>query len=268
MSDETPTAEPVGPRPQADQAEQAGIREYQVLCIFALGVIFLIDLQEGSTLLSMLLLLIGLLGILTRLRLGPVLFLLGFAVIEWLKRHGGGRLGGLPPAALRDGRPAQDVALSMATLAYTLGQYRLQSLLAYILPPDPRRRSGGRRWLVLSPRIVLQRRSGALVSPPEVAWFVLGLPVWALIAHGLWALLAPPRPLFDLPVGLARVIYFGWALGLGMLVTASALDLWQRWRSPPDIAALYLQDVLWRETRGEQRRVNRWTAWWRIKKKP
>jgi hypothetical protein len=30
-------------------------------------------------------------------------------------------------------------------------------------------------------------------------------------------------------------------------------------------ATLFLQDVLWKETRGEQRRLNRWSAWARLR---
>jgi hypothetical protein len=250
--------------PDAVIAEQAGVREYQVLGLFALGMIFLIDLQQGNTLLSVLLLLVGLLGVLLRLRIGPIVFLLAFGVIQWSKQHTWARFGGLPSP--HTGFLANEVAMSMAVLAYVLAQYRLQSLVLHIFPPDPRRRAGPRRWLILPPRIVLQRRPGTLVSPQEVAWFVLLLPVWALLAQGLWALLAPPRPMAGLPVWITRLVFFGWALGLGTLMTATLLDFWQRRRSRPEIAALYLQDVLWRETRGEQRRLNRWTAWWRIKK--
>jgi len=248
-------------------ADQAGVREYQVLGLFALGVIFWLDLQQGNTLLSVLLLLVGVLGVLSRLRIGPIVFLLAFAVIQWVKQNAWSRFGGMPSSSARGGFLANELAVSLAVLAYVLAQYRLQSLVLHILPPDARRRSGQRRWLIFPPKIVLQRRPGTLVTAQEVAWFVLGLPVWALLAQGLWAFLAPPRPLLDLPMWLARLVYFGWALGLGTLVTASILDYWQRRRSSPDVAALYLQDVLWRETRGEQRRLNRWIAWRRIQRK-
>jgi hypothetical protein len=30
---------------------------------------------------------------------------------------------------------------------------------------------------------------------------------------------------------------------------------------------LLLQDILWNETRGEQRRLNRWVAWTKLKEK-
>jgi hypothetical protein len=245
-------------------ADVAGVREYQILCLFALGVVFLVDLQQGNTLLSTMLLLIGLLGVLTRMRIAPIVFLLAFAVMQWVKQRGWARFSGVP-FPTRGGFPAQDVAESMAVLAYTLAHYRLQGLVLHIVPPDPRRRSGKRRWLIFPPRIVLQRRPGTLVTPTEVAWFLLGLPLWAVSAQALWALLGPPRPLLDLPFWLARLVCFGWPLAVATLITATALDLWQRRRSPPELGALYLQDVLWRETRGEQRRLNRWTAWWRIR---
>src|SRR5437667_4927184 len=113
MTPDTPGVLPA----EANRSDQDGVREYQVLCLFALGVIFLIDLQQGNTLLSMLLLMIGLLSVLSRMRIGPILFLLGFAVIQWVKQHGGLRFGGLPLPSPRAGFLAQDVAVSMAVLA-------------------------------------------------------------------------------------------------------------------------------------------------------
>ncbi|HMF16482.1 MAG TPA: hypothetical protein VKE98_04710, partial [Gemmataceae bacterium] len=55
---------------------QSGIRQYQLLCLLGLGVTFLADLQDGVLLLSMLILMVGLFGVLSRLRLGPILVVL------------------------------------------------------------------------------------------------------------------------------------------------------------------------------------------------
>jgi hypothetical protein len=250
----------------SDPIDQAGIREYQVLCSFALGVVFLLDIQHGSALSSLLLLLVGLLGVMARLRIGPILFLLSFTVLHLARQRVGMRLGEMTFSARGTGLLASELATSLAVLAYVLAQYRLQSLVLHILPPDPRRRSGRRRWLILPPKIVLEPRAGGLVTPAEIAWFVLALPAWGLLAQGLWLVLSPPRQFLDFPPWLVRLIYFGWALGVGTLVTASLFDYWQRRRGRPEIAALYLQDVLWRETRREQRRCNRWIAWWRIRR--
>ena len=52
-----------------------------------------------------------------------------------------------------------------------------------------------------------------------------------------------------------------WLLGGAVLAAASVLRYLALRRMTPAEAELYLQDVLWRETRGEQRRLNRWLAW-------
>ena len=52
-----------------------------------------------------------------------------------------------------------------------------------------------------------------------------------------------------------------WLVGGGVLAVAAMLRYLALRRLTAPEAALYLQDVLWRETRGEQRRLNRWLAW-------
>jgi hypothetical protein len=46
-----------------------------------------------------------------------------------------------------------------------------------------------------------------------------------------------------------------------VLAVAALLRYLALRRMTPPEAGLYLQDVLWRETRREQRRLNRWLAW-------
>jgi hypothetical protein len=51
-----------------------------------------------------------------------------------------------------------------------------------------------------------------------------------------------------------------------MALAVAFLRLWRQRQHPPAIAALYLQDVLWKETRREQRRLHRWLAWARLER--
>jgi hypothetical protein len=151
-------------------------------------------------------------------------------------------------------------------VGYIVGHYRLQGLLHNVAPLDPRRREGPPRWHFFRfywlPRLAPQRRSSRGVSPYEVPLLLLTLPAAALTAQLLWAALTPPWRLANLlPPPLCRFLLLVWFLGVGVLVTAAALQHWKRLRMSADEAALLLQDVLWVETRREQRRINRWLAW-------
>jgi hypothetical protein len=241
-------------------SDQPGVREYQIISLFALGGILVIDLQQGNVLLSLLLVLVGILGMTVRLRLGPILFLIALGFSQWIKQYAWRRGGTMPLAAARGGLLPDELLFSLAVLAYLLAQCRLQGLLLSILPA--RENTGVRRfWQVLSSPTFLQPRPGRLVTPQEIGWFFLGLPPCALLAQGVWNVLFSPALILDLPVRLTRVVYLGWFLAVGALVVSALLDLqWQK-QQPPERAALYLQDTLWRETRHEQRRLNRWIAW-------
>jgi hypothetical protein len=102
----------------------------------------------------------------------------------------------------------------------------------------------------------------------EVGLLVMSLPLAPLLAQVFWAGLAPPREMLGLPARLWRFLLVGWSLGLGVFVTAAVLRQWRRRLMTPDEAALLLQDTLWHETRREQRRLNRWLAWARLRRRP
>jgi hypothetical protein len=242
---------------------KSGIRQYQLLSLVALGVIFVADLQDGVLLLSLLVLMVGLFGVLSRLRLGPILVVLVVAAGQLGRQLAWGRL------RLAQVFPVQriglnELVLAMGVLAYVMAHYRMQGLMLNIVPRDPRLRVGPSRWF-RRPKLLSHRRSGGLVTPHEVGWFLLCLPLWVLVGQLLWTVLAPPRIVFGLAPGPIRVILGAWSLGLGIFVTIALLNLWRRRQNSPELAALSLQDVLWKETRREQRRLNRWLAWWRLK---
>ena len=242
---------------------QSGIRQYQMLCLLALGVTFLADLQDGVLLLSMLVLMVGLFGVLSRLRLGPILVVLVVAGGQLGRQFAWRRLQ-LPQVPPLQRIGLNDLVLAKGVLAYVIAHYRMQGLMLNIVPRDPRLRVGPSRWF-WRPKLLSHRRPGSLVTPHEVGWFLLCLPLWALIGQLLWTLLAPPRIVFELAPGPVRVILGAWSLGLGIFITIALLNLWRRRQNSPELAALSLQDVLWTETRREQRRINRWLAWSRLK---
>ena len=249
---------------EATSDSRSGIRQYQMLCLLALGVIFLADLQDGVLLLSLLVLLVGFFGVLSRLRLGPILLLVLVAA-EQLARQFAWRRLQLPYVAPLQRIALNDLVLAMGVLGFVLAHYRMQGLMLNIVPRDPRLRVGPGRWF-RRPKVLTHRRPGGLVTPVEIGWFILCLPLWVLVAQLLWAWLGLPRVIVGLAPGPVRIILAAWVVGVGILLTTALLNLWRRRQSHPEVAALFLQDVLWKETRREQRRLNRWLAWSRLKR--
>jgi hypothetical protein len=238
----------------------SGIRQYQFLCLLALGAAFLVDLQQRVLLVSLLVLLIGAWGVLSKLRLGPILYLGALAAAQLAKQFAAERLGvpWRPPAA---GLRVEDAVLSMAVLAYVAAHYRMQGLALNILPLDRRRRAGPPRWKLFPPPIIPQRRGQDLVTPREVGLFLIALPLWGLAGLLLWQGLEPVGPFVGLPIGLARLVVLGWAIGLGLILASALLAYWRHRQNSPAEAAQFLQDAFWQDTRGEQRTLNRWLAW-------
>jgi hypothetical protein len=240
---------------------------YTALCLAALGVILLALLQRGFGSWSLFPVLVGALGLIIRWRSAPQLLLLalaGFLAVHAMVRPAG-RVG-----FFRQPRyPVGDFVLCGAVLGYVAAHYRLQSLQDAILPPDPRRREppSGKpgRFLRLAPKVIQQRRSERQASPWEAVRLVLALPAWAAAAQVCWWLMPDEWDYLDLPRWFGQALVLAWLLGLVLVIGASALSYlgWRGWR--PEEAGLYLQDVLWQETRREQRRLNRWMAWGRLR---
>lgn len=234
--------------------------QYQALCGLFLSAVFLADLQQGVVLLSLLLFLLGLLGVLSPSRLALSLFLIGLAGTQLFKQFGYRRLG-VPWHGDRPGLRAEDVFLCLAVLGYLIAHYRWQGLVHNILPLDRRRREQPGRWPYRTGRVLPQRRPAEQINRKEISLLVLGLPAWALLAQALWSWLRNPPDLQGLQPGPARLVIVAWFIVVGTLLARAVLVYWQRRQDSPQIAALVLQDILWKETRREQRRHNRWLAW-------
>jgi hypothetical protein len=50
-----------------------------------------------------------------------------------------------------------------------------------------------------------------------------------------------------------------------MFLAAHAFRYWRRLQMDRTTAILMLQDILWRETRSEQRGINRWIVWRKLR---
>ena len=148
----------------------------------------------------------------------------------------------------------EDALLCVAVLAFTVAHYRLLGLIVNVLPPDPRRQGDSQDTQRRRP----WRARRHLADPVEVGILLLTLPVWAILGHLAWAILSLPWEVAGMPARLVRLILLAWAVGIGLFVTSALLGLWKRRQHSAAEATLFLQDTLWRETRGDQRRLQRW----------
>jgi hypothetical protein len=250
--------------PPPDHAPWPFFNAYTLLCLAALAVLSAVEMQQGLRFATPLVLLVGLVGVLARLRSAPLLLLFAFAVGHLVVQHSFVGFGWEWQDFRGSGRPfrATDVVVCAAVLAYVVGHYRLQAVSEYVFPPDPRLREviAGRR------RVVQRKRSPRLVTIDEVGWLVLALPVPALLGQLGWMALARPWNVLGLPPQVGRFVLLLWLLAVTVFVVAALLGHWRGRRQTAEEGTLFLQDTLWRETRREQRLVNRWVAWSRRRK--
>src|ERR1051325_8235340 len=113
MSNDTPRT-PDGPDP-------TDIRplHYQIVCTVALGLVFLVLLQDGLLVSAAMVLLLGAAAVLLRVRISPILVVAPLVAGELYRFYS------MPAFGSRSGLHAEDVLLCAATLAYVVGHYRL-----------------------------------------------------------------------------------------------------------------------------------------------
>jgi hypothetical protein len=243
---------------------QVGTGHYVVLCGLCLAVIFLVQLQQALVLTNLLGVLVGALSLVARMRLGPVLLVIFVAGAQLSLQTAGWR--GRPEAM-----DLTDVVLCSAALGFVVSHYRLQAIWYNLLPADPRQRAGKPRrafpWIWRRAPVVEEKRPADQITPQEIGWLVATLPLWAVAAQLAWALIPQRWEPLGIPARLAQILTALWLLTISFVVVRALLNFWKQRRYDPAIAQLYLQDLLWRDTRGEQRRVGRWLAWWKLARK-
>ena len=246
-------------RPDREEPVPVLPQHYQLLCGMALAAIFLVQLQQGLLLWGMFVFFVGAVAILLRVRISPVLVLLplvgGQLYLQYL----------FPIWRQRDLLQIEDFVLCAATLAYVAGHYRLLSLWSSILPIDPRQRYHQDAAVIVPlgrlGTVAPQYRPAALLSRGELVWFLLQLPLFALLAQAAWLVLGARRELHELSPRWLQFLQLAWGLALGMFVAGQLFRLARLLRMDRVTAKMLLQDVLWHETRREQRRIGRWLAW-------
>jgi hypothetical protein len=247
-------------------ARESAVVLYQVLCIAALGLILVPLTLRGLGPAELILLVVGLIGVLGRLRAAPVLLLALLAIAEFRPAVSFGMT-----RRVFGGSRLDDWLLPCGVLGYVVAHYRLQSLARNVLPQDRRQREpppGGRvRWFRKG-RLIRQRRSAGLVTVGELFLFLMTLPLWVWFAMLFRTWLARRESVFEIRLhpAEARLVFTLWLFGVGGFIVASLLSYWRRRAMTAEEAALLLQDTLWRETRGEQRRLQRWLAWSRVRR--
>jgi hypothetical protein len=252
--------------PQASPRASPG-HQYQDVSVVALGVMLLVLLHWGMGRWSFIPVLIGLLGMTLRWQITPLLTLI---VLAGLLLGGELTEQSLFLHSLSRGFSLPDWFLCGAVLAFCAAQCRIQGMTRSIMPMDRNRRRQdlSNRPMGRLPRGVKedrQRRSPRLVSPSEIGWLVLLLPICAFLAQLCWGRLPASGVAYGLSSWTWRGIVLAWLLVLGVLVVAGLLSYAGQRRLREREARLYLQDTFWQVTGSEQRHLNRWLTWAKLR---
>ena len=274
--------------PQATPQASAS-HQYLVVSLAALAVILLVLLQWGMGRWSFLPVLIGLLGVMLRWRmtapgrtsldrriarlqspLVPLILLAGLLVASEAMDLA------TPRRSPARGFSLADWLLGGAVLALCIAQYRVQGMTVSIFPEyhsawrqqRPSRPLsvgawGGRERQGQPDRSTVQgqQRNPQLVSPVEIGWLVLALPIWAFLAQLCWRLVPAGVGPYGPETPTWRGIVLAWLLVSSVLVVAGLRSYAGQRRLNEREARLFLQDAFWQETGQDQRRLSRWLAW-------
>jgi hypothetical protein len=235
---------------------QPGAKPYATLALASIAVVGIVMLQRGSELLALIPVLAGLIGGVSGF--SPMIFVAAVAICL-------NASGFTEPFTSR--RMVMDVVLCMAVLAFVIAQYRLQSLLGNIYPIEPRKPReavSAKRTLWLFPRrspAPRVRRSPELVNASEIGGVLWSLPIGAALACSLFLALPTNPGSLNLLPPIRQGITLVWLFGVAWIVVFSFFEYLQYRHMSHDEAVVCLQDMVWNETRREQRRLGRWLAW-------
>jgi hypothetical protein len=239
---------------EADQ--DAMVRNYFLVCMGAMLVLLLDLLRRGLGPWALLPVAVGVVGAAFRIRFAPLLTIIVVAATFMATEGEFGSSSFLPPT-FNGSLP--DWILSAAMLAFFVAHYRILGLTGPYFPPDESKGAKASEGASTpGPAEHLTSPRGAhSITPSELSWFVLSLPVWAMLAQLLWKFIPAGVNPHELPAAAWQGIVFAWTFGVGLFLVAGILGyvLWQQ-RTRRE-ARLVLQDALWREICRDQRRVSR-----------
>lgn len=251
-----------------------GPKHYQAICGLALGTIFVLQMQQDIALpINLAMLLIGTAAILPlrfatragaihRLHLSPAIVFLAIVGGQLLDQYWQSRFVNPDFVAFRF-LDVDDLLLCLAVLMYLAGAYRLHAVWFNILPHDVRQ---ARKETTANAAPSPLARSEGLLTAAELLGMVVALPLFVLAAEGCALMLKQRWDLVGLPARWRQVLALAWIIVVVVFVAAHFFRYWRRSQMDGATAALLLQDVLWNETRGEQRQINRWTVWRKLQK--
>jgi hypothetical protein len=245
-----------------DPRSHPAVRGYTLVCLLSLLVLTLALAQLDVGGLALLPLLAGSVAVAACWSIGPPLVLLCLCGVMFvqLRARGRGLFAGLP------GSFAADLAVCVSTLAYVMGQYRLQSLVRHVFPPDYRRGRPRRGAPVARIPPPEQPRSPELVGQAELLQMVLTALVVAGLASALWSAVARRRPPLGFDGREWQALLLVWAGGSVVALAGTIAGYLRLRQYTPEEGLVYLQDQLWRETRREQSRLNAWLTWARLRR--
>ena len=258
--------------------KSAAGRHYALLCLLMLFATTILLAERVADIWCALPLLFGAVMLVIQWREGPALVL--FLVVCLLAAETiGGELLGLLQVLLSGGfrrfaghsRSAaiiDDYMLAGALLIYSASYYRFLGFARHIFPLDTRVRPYGglgaseRRRLLEEP----QRRSPETVTPREFGLFVLAIPLWIGGAAALWYwTMTGQTAEYRIETVLTAALKLLYLFGVPLLLFRAAVAYSNQVRAGWDESQQFLQDQLWRETRREQSRTNRWLTWARLR---
>lgn len=241
------------------------VRNYTLFCTAALFLLVVCLADHGLGWWSLTPALIGGVALLAQGSGGPPLVLLSLAGLvligprySYLWRYPYWQRGKVPTM--------MDLVLCVAVLAYVVGHYRLLALVRHVFPHDPRRLSssppkmgGGREG---DPA---RRRSADLVSSRELVLLLLTLPLWTCLAVVVWSWIMEETTPWGMEPEVWQALRLVWGGLTIVAATGTVASYLRQITATPEESLLYLQDQLWRHTRREQGRLNRWLAWARLR---
>ena len=270
MADEAPIDLPID--------QPAAARHYSMLCLLMLLVLTVLLVERVPDAWSALPLLFGTAFLVIRWREGPAVVLF---LVAWLLAAE--NLYGDPPTVFRilllkgfrtfahyaRTSPAfDDFLLAGAFLLYAASHYRYLGFVRHVFPLDPRQRPYGglasaeRRRLLEEP----QRRSQETMTPREFGLLAAVVPLWLGGAALLWTwALAEQRPSYVFDDVLWSALKLLYLFGVPLLIFRAVLIYANQRQASHDENLMYLQEQVWRETRREQSRTNRWLTWARLR---
>jgi hypothetical protein len=264
-----------------NSADNPVIRMYQLAALGALLVVTvnLVDGRLGVWTLAPLLM--GSLVLLTGWSSGALIVLgvtflvvlchrLGYSPDDLLWRMflGHSRYSSRPPRPTLIG----EVSLCAAVVTYVACHYRLVGLTGRLFPAEQRENNP---WWGHAPARGTtpirkevepwQRRPPARASSTELYGVLLAALACPVAATILWVLANRLRGPEVLSRSEERVVLLIWFMASILIGAYAVLSYMRQTQASPDEQRMYLQDQLWRETRRDQGRLNRWLVWRRLR---